>query len=159
MPSPQSSLSWMLLPWPSKLTTIDGDVGRMPADSPRTRQDCNICASSCACRFFGTYPLSGSSSSSRHRGGQQQVPATTHYSPTTEESLLWSSHHCPSDSPLSSIFCYCALRRCNSPCLRSAGSFSMAAFKGSPSSPAAAWMPLTKVSWISSCTLAAGVSA
>lgn len=35
----------------------------------------------------------------------------------------------------------------------------MAAFKGSPSSPAAAWIPLTKVSWISSCTFAAGVNA
>lgn len=51
------------------------------------------------------------------------------------------------------------LSRCTKPCLRSAGSFSMAAFRGSPSSPAAAWMLFTSVSWISSCTLAAGVNA
>lgn len=35
----------------------------------------------------------------------------------------------------------------------------MAALSGSPSSPADALKPLTKVTWISSCTFAAGVNA
>lgn len=35
----------------------------------------------------------------------------------------------------------------------------MAALRGSPSAPADALKPLTKVTWISSCTFAAGVNA